>query len=488
MTAAPATVGESRGAPLRMLLVVTGASSAAFVPYWLNWIAAERPHTRLRILVSDQATRFVTPASLRVPLVDEVLADTWDAADDRPLHVELTEWAEVIVVSPASQNYLASFAMDAADRPSLLVLQLTHAPVIVAPSVAPGGPESGGFRRSWAELESRPGVRLLPPVPGVSRHRADLTAWIAAPMTDVFAELDGIRQDAAARDTSEYGTRLLRTAVDATGEGCSWTRRPGPDAPRPFVDPRHPAAMAVSAARPRGTVVAEPTPDGSGRRYAAPSARTAAALLLDSGPVGRAIDIAHGLGATLAAMHALPVPADATPDPSRGISRLVSWLDLSDQPPLMRSAQRELLSQAPRAARTLREVAREVTMAVPPQGVVCHGAPGLGSAIVDERGGVVLLTGEDVHVGSRESDLMWVLGEVLEFSFTRSDDARAWADVLEAFLTGYGRTPAIPVPQLAALRILLHLHDYIAYVGWSAGEFQRYGGMLRYLTDVEVEA
>lgn len=492
MIAAPVTTrdagsGGASPAPLRVVLVVTGASSAAYVPYWLNWMGAERPETRVRVLVSAQATRFVTPASLRSALVDDVTVDTWEAADDRPLHVELAEWADAMLVYPASQNYLAALAADAADRPSLLALQLTRAPIVIAPSVAPGGLESGGFRRSWAQVDERPGVALLPPVPGTSRHRTELTAWVPAPMPEAFARIDRLRA-AATNNPADYGTRLLRTSIVPAAEGWTWTRRPGAEAPRPFTASDEPALGAVTAARLPGVVVGQPVGDLSERRYRVAGQRSVASLLLEAGPGGDLLRLIERLGSTLAAVHEVALPETAVIAPSRGLTRLGHWLQAVEQPPLMLSARQELLVRNERVATTAVDVLASLERQAELAPVLCHGAPGLGSAVPDAAGGALLLTGEDVHVGSRESDLMWVLGELLEFSFTRQDDARAWGRVIDAFLEGYGREPVVSLQLLAAARILLHLHDYTAYVGWSAPEFRRYGGMLRYLTDSEVTA
>lgn len=492
MTAAPVTMrdtetGPASPSPLRVVLVVTGASSAAYVPYWVNWIGAERPHTRLRILVSTQATRFVTPASLHSALVDEVIVDTWDSADDRALHVELAGWADAMLVYPASQNYLAALAADAADRPSLLALQLTRAPIVIAPSVAPGGLESGGFRRSWSRLDERPGVALLPPVPGTSRHRADLTAWVPAPMPEAFDRMDRLRASTV-NEPSRYGTRLLRTEIEAAGPVWTWTRTPGRDAPRSFTASDDPVLEKLTSARLDGIALGVPSSDRLGRRYRIAGQRSMASLLLETGPADPLLRSLERMGATLAAVHDVPLPSAAVAAPSRGLVRLAQWLEGVDQPPVMLSARQELLARDASVALAAVDVLDDLERRALRAPVVCHGAPGLGSAVPDGRTGVVLLTGEDVHVGSRESDLMWVLGELLEFSFTRQDDPRAWGGVVDAFLAGYGREPGISLRLLAAARILLHLHDYIAYVGWSASEFHRYGGMLRYLTDTEVVA
>ncbi|MFD4785433.1 flavoprotein [Rhodococcus qingshengii] len=171
----------------RLLLVVTGATTAAHIPYWINWIAMNHPNVQVRILRTKGAQRFVTRASLASPVVQEILDDSWDAVDDQPLHVELSQWADGVLVYPASQSYLADLAHDRGDRPSLLVAQLLKGRVVVAPGLAPGGIESGALTRSWKTLEREGIATVVAPVPGISKHDPTLTSWAPGDFAEAFA-------------------------------------------------------------------------------------------------------------------------------------------------------------------------------------------------------------------------------------------------------------------------------------------------------------
>lgn len=153
----------------RLLLVVSGSASAAFLPYWTNLLCAAHPGLRLQVVVTCSAERFVTRPSLVAAGAEAALLDVWPSADDATAtHVELAEWAQTIAIYPASFHFLARLALGLGDSPALLASQCTTAPVLVAPSVPPGAIEGPVYQRHIAALEVRTNVVIAEPRPGRS--------------------------------------------------------------------------------------------------------------------------------------------------------------------------------------------------------------------------------------------------------------------------------------------------------------------------------
>ncbi|AJP00385.1 hypothetical protein TU94_01370 [Streptomyces cyaneogriseus subsp. noncyanogenus] len=176
----------------RTLLVVTGSLSAAFVPQGVGHLRMTHPGIRIRTLITRSALKFVTATAVAAATGGEVTMDAWE--DDRPgtpaeaLHVELAEWAERIVVYPASWHYVARLAQGLADVPSLLALHTSRAEVAVAPSVPPGSLDSKVFQRHLAELRDR-GYRVAPVLLARSTG-GTRPALVPPPMPDVMALFD----------------------------------------------------------------------------------------------------------------------------------------------------------------------------------------------------------------------------------------------------------------------------------------------------------
>jgi hypothetical protein len=153
----------------RLLLVATGSVSAAFLPFWLNWLAASYPELECQVALTRSAQRFVTQEAVSGLTRRGVLEDAWpDAPRSRALHVELARWADAIAVYPATLHFIGRLALGLADTPVLLAAQCTTAPVGLAAALPPGGWDSAAMARHRAALEERRNVVLLRPVPGLS--------------------------------------------------------------------------------------------------------------------------------------------------------------------------------------------------------------------------------------------------------------------------------------------------------------------------------
>ncbi|MEO1235347.1 MAG: flavoprotein [Planctomycetota bacterium] len=92
----------------------------------------------VRVLMTEAATRFITPLTLQSLSGHPVLTSMWEH-DDRPdsQHVGIARWAEVFVVAPCSADMLAKLAAGLTpDVVSLAVSALpAQTPLLVAPAM-----------------------------------------------------------------------------------------------------------------------------------------------------------------------------------------------------------------------------------------------------------------------------------------------------------------------------------------------------------------
>ncbi|MEU1243646.1 hypothetical protein ABZ388_25100 [Micromonospora parva] len=283
----------------------------------------------------------------------------------------------------------------------------------------------------------------------------------------------------------DFGTGLLVTAVrPEPAGGYRWRRAPGPLAPAPFV-PTGTAPRRLGTARPGATsvhwVVGEP--DGDARTYRVRGTTSVAAVLLGNGPEPAMASLLHGLGQALRELHAQPLPPGvAAGGAPRGLVRFTRWLN--GRSPHPRGAYAESLLRSRLGGAALARV-REHTaqIAAADERVLCHGAPGLGSLIPaeGESAAADALIGEDVCAAPWYYDLGWVLGELVELQWYLGGDRPAWQLLINALLDGYGRELDDRWRETVAFRVLLHVHDYISYVGWEPKVFDKYTGFARHL-------
>ena len=97
--------------------------------------ALMRSGCRVKVVMTDAATRFVGPTTFRALTGEPVAVGLWDEADARVHHVSLAEEADVFVIAPATANTIAKVAEGRADDLLSTSVLATEAPVIVAPAM-----------------------------------------------------------------------------------------------------------------------------------------------------------------------------------------------------------------------------------------------------------------------------------------------------------------------------------------------------------------
>lgn len=177
----------------RLLYVGTGGVQAMLMPAWLQWIRSNYPDLTLRYIVTRSAMRFTTETSLSITSGQaEGMVDAWPEQPDEALHVELSAWPDAVLVHPATMHFVARFALGLADSPTLLALQCTQAPIVVCPSLPPGGHKNPAYRRHVGALAERPNVAVLAPVSGVSMQTGEAGIGTPAPVPAALAALENL--------------------------------------------------------------------------------------------------------------------------------------------------------------------------------------------------------------------------------------------------------------------------------------------------------
>lgn len=181
----------------RLLLVSTGSAYATSLPFWLDWLRASYGGLEVSVVLTGSARRFVTRQALAHRVGGDVFFDEWPEDEVHARHVSLAEWAEALVVYPATLHYTARLALGLADSPSLLAAQCTRAPIAVAPALPPGGLDSAAFREHWANLSARPNVVMVPPEQGRSLTTGRMEAWVPPTLPEVIERLESRRSELA---------------------------------------------------------------------------------------------------------------------------------------------------------------------------------------------------------------------------------------------------------------------------------------------------
>ena len=148
----------------RILLGVTGSIAAYKSPDLVRRLT-ERG-AEVQVVMTKSAQRFVTPLCFQAVSGRPTRSDPWDEAAEAAMgHIELARWAQMVLIAPASADFIARLAGGRADDLLATLCLATEAPIVLAPAMN---------RLMWANkatqcnvetLLSR-GIRLLGPGAG----------------------------------------------------------------------------------------------------------------------------------------------------------------------------------------------------------------------------------------------------------------------------------------------------------------------------------
>jgi phosphopantothenoylcysteine decarboxylase / phosphopantothenate---cysteine ligase len=134
--------------------------------------ALQRQALEVHVVMTDSATRFIQPLTFAALTGHRVITSLWDetnstegAYDSSIEHIGEAQWAEALVVAPATANLLAKFAHGIADDFLTTMYLATQAPVLVAPAMNVNMWEHPATRANLDILRQR-GVKVIEPGTG----------------------------------------------------------------------------------------------------------------------------------------------------------------------------------------------------------------------------------------------------------------------------------------------------------------------------------
>jgi len=118
----------------KILLGVTGGVSAYKSCYLVSHLIRE--NCQVEVIMTDSAQKFVGESSFSALTGKKVHTDIFNAPEGvHALHIYLSDWADVIVVAPATANTLAKLSFGLADNLLTATVLASRCPVLLAPAM-----------------------------------------------------------------------------------------------------------------------------------------------------------------------------------------------------------------------------------------------------------------------------------------------------------------------------------------------------------------
>jgi phosphopantothenoylcysteine decarboxylase/phosphopantothenate--cysteine ligase len=121
----------------------------------------------VHVVMTEAASRFVTPLTLQTLSQHPVLTDLFDLGQESQIgHIRVADLAELIVIAPATADVIARLSSGMADEPLATVVLASRAPVLLAPAMNVNMWENPITQANLRRLDEVGGGRFRPVGPG----------------------------------------------------------------------------------------------------------------------------------------------------------------------------------------------------------------------------------------------------------------------------------------------------------------------------------
>jgi len=192
IVAADRSPARSFGVARRIVLGISGAVAAVDAPGLVRGLQAIG--CEVRIALTKTARRFVSVVALEALTHHAVWRGIWQRDERMPVpHINLAEWAELVVVWPASATTLARIASgDCSDLVSAIVTA-TRARVVIAPSMNDAMYGSPAVQQNLETLRAHGRWLVHPTLGHEVAHRPEARRPMFGPAAPPAAMLDIVR-------------------------------------------------------------------------------------------------------------------------------------------------------------------------------------------------------------------------------------------------------------------------------------------------------
>ena len=135
----------------RILLGVTGGIAAYKAAELLRRLQDQG--AEIRVVMTNAATEFITPLTMQALSNNPVHLDLLDTETESVMgHIELARWADLIVIAPASADFIARLATGHGDDLLTTICLAAECKILIAPSMN---------QAMWAKQATQDNCNLL---------------------------------------------------------------------------------------------------------------------------------------------------------------------------------------------------------------------------------------------------------------------------------------------------------------------------------------
>ena len=158
---------KDRESKVKILLLITGSIAAVKIPLLVSQMVKE--NYQIKCVLSKNAENLIHPLSLSILSRNSCILedDQWSNNQSSPIHIDLCNWADILIVAPLTATTLSKWVTGNAEGliPSILIANVK--PTIVAPAMNTKMWLNRAVQKNYKLLADYSNVLTLQPSEGV---------------------------------------------------------------------------------------------------------------------------------------------------------------------------------------------------------------------------------------------------------------------------------------------------------------------------------
>lgn len=143
---------------------MTGGIACYKIPYLVR--ALRKAEVEVQVVMTEAATEFITPLTLETVSNNPVVSELFPPREYiATRHIDLAEWPDLIMVAPATANFLGKVASGISDDILTTIICASPRPVIIAPAMNPQMWKNPITQNNYKNLKAL-GYRFISPTEG----------------------------------------------------------------------------------------------------------------------------------------------------------------------------------------------------------------------------------------------------------------------------------------------------------------------------------
>ena len=158
---------KSQASKVKVLILITGSIAAVRIPLLVSQLVKD--NYDIKCVVSENAEKLIQPVSLSILSRNNCILDRdqWSYLQTRPLHIDLCDWADILIIAPLTATTLSKWVTGNADGLISSILIANNKPIIVAPAMNTKMWLNRAVQNNYKFLQDYPNVLLLKPSEGI---------------------------------------------------------------------------------------------------------------------------------------------------------------------------------------------------------------------------------------------------------------------------------------------------------------------------------